>query len=354
MLVAIGLKAALLSAALLGLLVPLRSRMLRDRGEEAEPAVGYFANRPALGLITPLANFLDAAAAPASPGRWADSRVASIAPVLAVLAPMMAWAVIPFGSRYQVGDLRIDLVVANLETGVLWLIVAAFLSLCAGLLIDGSDENRVRAAVMGSSQMVGMGLSLVGVILVFGSLNPIEISAVQDRTRSLLPLITGAGFDLKWLDVPAWGVVYQPVAFGLYLVCGSLALRPVPLDSLRSAREAGASGAAIQLLRLSEHLDALLLAGETPVKDRAVFNLGHPVPRSLLQFVETLQQLAEFDTEMVPFPPEAQAIDIGDYYGDFARFHALTGWSPQVDLDQGLERTLDYYRALGGPHGPEA
>lgn len=101
-------------------------------------------------------------------------------------------------------------------------------------------------------------------------------------------------------------------------------------------------------------VEALLLAGQTPVKDRAVFNLGHPVPRSLLQFVETLQQLADFDTEIVPFPPDAQAIDIGDYYGDFARFHALTGWSPRVDLDRGLERTLDYYRALGGPRGPEA
>jgi UDP-glucose 4-epimerase len=101
-------------------------------------------------------------------------------------------------------------------------------------------------------------------------------------------------------------------------------------------------------------VEALLLAGETEVGDRAVFNLGHPNPRSLLQFIETLKNHAEFDTEIVPFPPDAQAIDIGDYYGDFRRFQSETGWTPRVDLDQGLERTLDYYRSIGGPHGPDA
>ena len=53
--------------------------------------------------------------------------------------------------------------------------------------------------------------------------------------------------------------------------------------------------------------------------------------------------------ELAPFPPEAKAIDIGDYYGDFGKFAAATGWKPEVELAAGLERTLDYHRAHG--HG---
>ena len=78
-----------------------------------------------------------------------------------------------------------------------------------------------------------------------------------------------------------------------------------------------------------------------------VFNLGHPNPRSLLEFVEILGGLAKFEFERVPFPPEVETIDIGDYYGDFQKFHEATGWSPTIDLGPGLAKTLAHYRAEG-------
>jgi len=97
---------------------------------------------------------------------------------------------------------------------------------------------------------------------------------------------------------------------------------------------------------------ALLLAGSSPALSGKVFNLGHPRPCSLLEFVETLALLTPFESEVVPFPAEAESIDIGDYYGDFALFREATGWEPGVELKQGLERTLAYYRDLGTPSGP--
>ncbi len=89
---------------------------------------------------------------------------------------------------------------------------------------------------------------------------------------------------------------------------------------------------------------ALLLAGERGELRGGVFNLGHARPRSLLEFVEVLQRLANFEFELVPFPDDAAAIDIGDYYGDYAKFARATGWEPEVDLEEGLARTLRYYR----------
>ena len=45
------------------------------------------------------------------------------------------------------------------------------------------------------------------------------------------------------------------------------------------------------------------------------------------------------------FPARAKAIDIGDYYGDFSRFTAASGWSPKIDLERGLADTIEWFRS---------
>ncbi|MEX0701703.1 MAG: NAD-dependent epimerase/dehydratase family protein [Planctomycetales bacterium] len=90
---------------------------------------------------------------------------------------------------------------------------------------------------------------------------------------------------------------------------------------------------------------ALLRAGATEDIAGRSFNLGHPRNYSLREFVEILGRFAEFDSRCVPFPEERKAIDVGDYYGRFDRFRAATGWEPQIDLAEGLERTMAYFRA---------
>jgi nucleoside-diphosphate-sugar epimerase len=92
-------------------------------------------------------------------------------------------------------------------------------------------------------------------------------------------------------------------------------------------------------------LDALLLAGESDAIQGEVFNLGHPRPCSLLEFVDTLRRFTEFEYELVPFPEESLAIDIGDYFGDFGKFREATGWSPSIDLAEGLEKTVEFFRS---------
>jgi nucleoside-diphosphate-sugar epimerase len=97
-------------------------------------------------------------------------------------------------------------------------------------------------------------------------------------------------------------------------------------------------------------VEALLLAGENEGVAGESYNLGHPTPASLAEFVEILGRYAEFETERVPFPPEVAKIDIGDYFGDFSRFRAATGWSPRIDLESGLEATVRFYRESGWPY----
>jgi len=92
-------------------------------------------------------------------------------------------------------------------------------------------------------------------------------------------------------------------------------------------------------------VDALLLAALDPGADGQVYNLGSTEVVNLLQLAKMFEELypgARF--EVVPFPPERKAIDIGDYYGNFDKFNAELGWQPRVGLKQGLAASLDYYK----------
>lgn len=89
---------------------------------------------------------------------------------------------------------------------------------------------------------------------------------------------------------------------------------------------------------------AMLLAAVTPGAFGEVFNLAGSPPASLLQTAELLAGLTGARFEVQAYPAERRRIDIGDYHADDRRFRALTGWSPHVDLAQGLGLTLDYFR----------
>ncbi len=91
---------------------------------------------------------------------------------------------------------------------------------------------------------------------------------------------------------------------------------------------------------------ALLLAATSPVADGQVYNLGSHEVVSLKQVAQILAELSPGASyEIVPFPPERKAIDIGDYYSDYARIRKDLGWQPRVDLHQGLTNCIDYYRS---------
>ncbi len=90
---------------------------------------------------------------------------------------------------------------------------------------------------------------------------------------------------------------------------------------------------------------ALLLAAECDQAAGESFNLGHHAHYSLREFVELLRKYLQFDFQCVPFPPDRQAIDIGDYYGDYSKFSQSTGWRPLISLHDGLRDTIEFFRS---------
>jgi nucleoside-diphosphate-sugar epimerase len=95
-------------------------------------------------------------------------------------------------------------------------------------------------------------------------------------------------------------------------------------------------------------VDALLRAAADPIADGKVYNLGGDQVVSLERLAQLLIQIhGRGRFEVRDFPEARRRIDIGDYYTDDALIRGDLGWAPEVALETGLERTLDYYRQHG-------
>jgi UDP-glucose 4-epimerase len=96
---------------------------------------------------------------------------------------------------------------------------------------------------------------------------------------------------------------------------------------------------------IDDCVDALLLVGINELVNGNVYNLGSLEVISLKDLAEMIVSLGYGGSfELMPFPPERKAIDIGDYYSDFSSIQHELNWKPKVDLREGLEKTLFFYK----------
>jgi UDP-glucose 4-epimerase len=92
-------------------------------------------------------------------------------------------------------------------------------------------------------------------------------------------------------------------------------------------------------------VDALLIAGASKEVKGDYFNLGGERPIELEELAKLLIKLSGRGSyRIVPFPPESKAIDIGSVYSSAAKFNLATGWKARVPIEEGLARTVEYYR----------
>lgn len=92
-------------------------------------------------------------------------------------------------------------------------------------------------------------------------------------------------------------------------------------------------------------VNALLMTAMSHDAEGKIFNLGGDRVVSLRDTAKTLIE-ANGSGEFVirDFPPERKRIDIGDYYSDDSLIQSVIGWKPQVFLQDGLAKTLRFYR----------
>ena len=96
---------------------------------------------------------------------------------------------------------------------------------------------------------------------------------------------------------------------------------------------------------IDDVVTAMLLAANTDMCCGEVLNLGSNEVFSLTETARIFLKLVPEGTlKYVPFPTDRLRIDIGDYQGDFSKISHELGWFPKVSFEEGLQKTLDFYR----------
>jgi nucleoside-diphosphate-sugar epimerase len=92
--------------------------------------------------------------------------------------------------------------------------------------------------------------------------------------------------------------------------------------------------------------DAFLRAAACQECHGRIFNIGGSPPASLRDLAELVVRLAGPPAHYTTreFPADRARIDIGSYYADDRAFRKATGWEPTVGLEEGVARTLHWFR----------
>jgi len=143
-------------------------------------------------------------------------------PSLSILTACIGSAVIPWGQKLTIGSHVIDLQVADINVGVLYILGVVSLGVY-GVMIGGWASNNkysllgaIRAASQNISYEISMGLSIIALLLVTGTLSLREIAEQQH------------GF---WHNgYFTWNFFKQPLGFLLFIVCAFAETNRTPFD----------------------------------------------------------------------------------------------------------------------------
>ncbi len=140
-----------------------------------------------------------------------------LAPGIFMFVALMTSAVIPWGTKLTLFGLDLDLQVTDINIGILY--IMGFVSLGVyGIMIGGWASNNkysLYGAIRASSQMISyelaMGLSVIAIIMLSGSLS----------LRTIVEQQANGGL---------WNVVYQPLGFIIFLTCALAECNRAPFD----------------------------------------------------------------------------------------------------------------------------
>ena len=230
---------------IMGAFLPLITWVERKQSAVMQDRIG--ANRAdllgitALGLLHPAADVLKLLTkedvVPAGANRW----IHQLAPVIALVPAIITLAVVPYGGAYRMDGWVLNLVVADIDWGMLYVFAVGSLATYGAVMAGWASNSNwgllgsMRASAQMISYEVTMGLSLVGLFMVYDSLRLTEIAQAQDATFRIFGFLELLGMAvpgwLAWLQLPSWGVFLQPLGFILFLTCIMAENKRPPFDA---------------------------------------------------------------------------------------------------------------------------
>jgi NADH-quinone oxidoreductase subunit H len=180
--------------------------------------------------------------------RGSDRFVFALAPVISMIMALSAFAVIPLGADLNLFGSTIPLSVANVNIGILWVLGATSLGIYGIVLAGWASNNKysLLGSVRSSAQMISyelsLGLSLVGVLLISGSLRLTDIVVAQ---------------------TPAWFIFLQPLGFIIYFISALAETNRAPFDLPEAEHELVAgyhteySGMKFAMFQMAEYINMI-------------------------------------------------------------------------------------------------
>ncbi|HJO48124.1 MAG TPA: NADH-quinone oxidoreductase subunit NuoH, partial [Candidatus Scalindua sp.] len=138
-----------------------------------------------------------------------------LAPVISVVPALMSIAVIPFGDTISIFGLSIDMVITDVNIGILFILAVTSVGVYGVILGGWSSNNKysLLGALRSSAQMISyelsLGLSLIGVIMISQSLSLVDIVDSQAKY---------------------WFVILQPLGFLIYAISAIAETNRCPFD----------------------------------------------------------------------------------------------------------------------------
>jgi NADH-quinone oxidoreductase subunit H len=181
----------------------------------------------------------------------------TLAPMVSVFFALMAFAVIPIGNSLTIGGQEISLSIISTDVAILF--VFAMLSLeIYGVVFAGYSSNNnyallggLRASAQMFSYEITFGATVVGLLMIFGTLD------LQEIVRAQKGLIGGF--------YPRWGFFLQPLGFLLFCAAGLAETKRIPFDLPEGESEIVGyfveySGMKFGLFMLTDFLETILIS----------------------------------------------------------------------------------------------
>lgn len=174
------------------------------------------------GLLQPLADVVKFFFKESWQPAHADKFYYNMAPLITLMAPLAALAAIPFGSHLVIGEHVIQMQVADVDAGIIFILAFAGLEVYPVIIAGWSSNNKyaVLGALRGSAQVVSyeisMGLALLSMLVIYGTVNLNEMVTWQS-----VPLL---GF------IPSWGAFLNPFAALVFWVSIFAETNRLPFD----------------------------------------------------------------------------------------------------------------------------
>jgi NADH-quinone oxidoreductase subunit H len=133
-----------------------------------------------------------------------------LAPVLVFFTALVSFAAIPFADTLVLGGKSYIMQTIPLDIGILWFLACTGFAVYGIILAGWSSHNKygilggLRSAAQVISYEIPMGLALVSLLVVYGTVNLSEIARFQGQ--------------LLFGFIPMWGVILQPLGVVIFIV----------------------------------------------------------------------------------------------------------------------------------------